>query len=73
VRHYAVFVSCLTRLVKGAAAFLDLHDLLPDAAFADHLDHLVQDVEPEGSRAVADRLAPLVAERIQDALAAKAP
>jgi hypothetical protein len=47
------------------AAFLDLHDLLPDAAFADHLDHLAQDLEPDGSRTVADRLAPLVAERIQ--------
>ena len=54
------------------AAFLDLHDLLPDAAFADHLDHLVQDVEPEGSRALADRLAPLVAERVQDAPAIEA-
>jgi hypothetical protein len=50
---------------RRGAAFLDLHDLLPDAAFADHLDHLVQDVEPEGSRAVADRLAPLVAERVR--------
>ena len=55
------------------AAFLDLHALLPDAAFADHLDHLVQDVEPEGSRAVAKRLAPLVAERLQDAPAAQTP
>jgi hypothetical protein len=56
---------------RRGAAFLDLHDLLPDAAFADHLDHLVQDVEPEGSRALADRLAPLVAERLQNAPAAK--
>jgi hypothetical protein len=50
---------------RRGAAFLDLHDLLPDAAFADHLDHLRQDVEPDGSRAVAHRLAPLVAERLQ--------
>ena len=33
---------------------------------------LVQDVEPEGSRALADRLAPLVAERVQDAPAIEA-
>jgi hypothetical protein len=56
---------------RRGATFLDLHDLLPDAAFADHLDHLVQDVEPEGSRTVADRLAPLVAEHVRDAAAAE--
>ncbi len=56
---------------RRGAAFLDLHDLLPDAAFADHLDHLVQDVEPEASGAVADRLAPLVAECIRDETAAE--
>jgi hypothetical protein len=56
---------------RRGAGFLDLHDVLPDAAFADHLDHLMQDVEPEGSRALADRLAPLVAERLQDVPAAE--
>jgi hypothetical protein len=56
---------------RRGAAFLDLHDLLPDAAFADHLDHLVQDAEPEGSRAVAERLAPLVAQRVRGTPAAE--
>jgi hypothetical protein len=57
---------------RRGAAFLDLHALLPDAAFADHLDHLVQDAEPEGSRAVADRLAPVIAQRVRGTPAAGA-
>jgi hypothetical protein len=52
---------------RRGAVFLDLHALLPDAAFHDHLDHLVHGVPDEGSRAVAERLAPMVAERLQNA------
>jgi len=47
---------------RQGAAFLDLHDLLPDAAFRDATNHLTQDVEPDGARLVAERIAPLVVE-----------
>lgn len=45
---------------RWGAVFLDLHALLPDAAFRDHLDHLVYGVPGEGSRAVAARLVAVV-------------
>ena len=44
------------------AAFLDLHDLLPDVAFRDSMNHLTQDAEPDGAQLVAERIAPLVVE-----------
>jgi hypothetical protein len=47
---------------RRGAAFLDLHDLLPDVAFRDAMNHLTQDAEPDGARLVAERIAPLVVE-----------
>jgi hypothetical protein len=52
---------------RRGASFLDLHALLPDAAFHDHLDHLVQGVPGEGSGAVAAALAPLLQARLREA------
>jgi hypothetical protein len=41
----------------GGAAFLDLHDLLPDAAFGDEMDHLDPQAPVQGARRLAERLA----------------
>jgi hypothetical protein len=44
---------------KQGARLLDLHALLPDTAFTDHLDHMVHAKEwndPEGSADIADRV-----------------
>jgi hypothetical protein len=45
---------------RRGASFVDLHDQLPDAAFRDYLDHYVDDSELEGSRLIAEQLAPQV-------------
>ena len=44
---------------RQRATLLDLHALLPDSAFADHLDHLAQADDwnsPEASREVATQV-----------------
>jgi hypothetical protein len=45
------------------ASWIDLHDLLPDVAFRDYMDHLDYTSPMEPSRRVAERIAPLVIER----------
>ena len=51
----------LSRIAEVAkrqkAEFIDLHDLLPDTAFADFADHLFQGAGAVGSRDVARRIA----------------
>jgi hypothetical protein len=43
---------------RRGARFLDLHDLLEDAAFSDYLDHLHHDPEgPDGAARIAGRIA----------------
>ena len=42
------------------AHFLDLHDLLPAASFADAYGHFVQGADPDGANRIAKRLAPIV-------------
>jgi hypothetical protein len=45
---------------RRGASFVDLHDALPDAAFRDYLDHYVDGPDLQGSRLIAERLAPQV-------------
>jgi hypothetical protein len=48
------------RVVGRGGAFLDLHDALPDAAFADAMGHYRPPAPFEGARVVGARLAPAV-------------
>jgi hypothetical protein len=47
---------------RRGARFVDLHDQFPDAAFRDYLDHYVENPDWEGSRLIAEKLAPHVLE-----------
>lgn len=58
-----VSLALLRSVVEGAGGnFLDLHDILPDAAFKDAGDHLDYRVKPKPSRVLAERLEPWVLE-----------
>jgi hypothetical protein len=60
-RGAAGAVAFLERLAqRRGARFLDLHALLPDAAFADQNDHLRTDGPVDGAALAARRLLPLV-------------
>jgi hypothetical protein len=62
-RGAASAVDFLGRLARRRGArFLDLHALLPDAAFADQNDHLRTDGPVDGAALAARRLLPLVLE-----------
>lgn len=43
---------------RNDARFIDLHARFPDAAFRDYLDHFVDEPGQEGSRLIAEELAP---------------
>jgi hypothetical protein len=49
---------------RRGARFADLHDAFRDAAFRDYLDHYVESPDWEGSRMVAEKLAPLVLDNV---------
>jgi hypothetical protein len=47
-------------VVTNGGAFIDLHDLLPDAGFRDSFGHYAQGPDVDGGARIAEELAPLV-------------